>query len=66
MSDQIGSRHGGIITAAYCDGHATSLRGDMDVNVFRHLMTPYGKACAVAALGLTDAPTDLLDEASIP
>ena len=37
----------------------------MDVNVFRHLMTPYGKACG-EGLGLTDAPTDLLDESQIP
>ncbi len=66
VSDQINSRHGGIIIAAYCDGHTASLRGDMDVNVFRHLMTPYGKACCVAALNLPDAPTDLLDESSIP
>lgn len=66
VSDQINSRHGGLITVAYCDGHTTTLRGDMDLNVFRHLMTPYGKACAITSLGLSDAPTDILDESLIP
>ncbi|MEN6459117.1 MAG: DUF1559 domain-containing protein [Thermoguttaceae bacterium] len=66
VSDQINSRHGGLITVAYCDGHTTTLRADMDIAVFRHLMTPYGKACAITSLGLSDAPTGILDESLIP
>lgn len=67
VSDQISAHHGGLIIVAYCDGHTAMLNSDMDINVFRHIMTPYGKACAyMTKPKLTDAPTDLVDEVSIP
>lgn len=44
VSDQINSRHGGLVTTSFCDGHQLMLRTDIDIDVYRHLMTPYGKA----------------------
>ena len=31
---------GGMINTSFCDGHQYALIQDIDVNVFRHLMTP--------------------------
>jgi hypothetical protein len=42
MTDQIASRHRGVVIASFCDGHQTALRNQLDPNVFKHLMTPYG------------------------
>jgi len=44
VGDQINSRHGGLVSTSFCDGHQLMLRTDIDIDVFRHLMTPYGKA----------------------
>ena len=42
VGDQVNSRHAGIINAAFCDGHVATIRDDMPLDVFKHLMTPYG------------------------
>jgi prepilin-type processing-associated H-X9-DG protein len=61
VADQIGSRHSGsVIGVGFCDGHQLWLSNSINVNTFRHLMTPYDKGCVTA--GLTDAPTDVLNE----
>jgi prepilin-type processing-associated H-X9-DG protein len=57
LSDQIASRHPGVVMASFCDGHQTPLAVDMDVNVFKHLMTPYG-----AAYQGRDAPPGTIEE----
>jgi prepilin-type N-terminal cleavage/methylation domain-containing protein len=57
VSDQIGSRHPGVIMASFCDGHQMPLAETMDVNVFKHLMTPDG-----AAYQGRDAPPGILQE----
>jgi prepilin-type processing-associated H-X9-DG protein len=70
VSDAINSRHAGTINAAFCDGHVAPLRGDMDIDVFKHLMTPYG----VGYINLTGATTQtkvdhpmyLLDDSMVP
>ena len=41
------SRHGGLAITAFCDGHARSLRTDIDYSVFRQLMTPNGAAAGL-------------------
>jgi prepilin-type N-terminal cleavage/methylation domain-containing protein len=44
VSNQINSRHsGGVVSVGFCDRHHTWLRTDIDPNVFKHIMTPYGK-----------------------
>jgi len=70
VGDVISSRHGRIVNVSYCDGHQSQLQIDMDNNVFRHLMTPYGKG-AYAALGgsansSNPMPPSLLDESQVP
>ena len=40
--DQICSRHPGIMISSFCDGHQYSIREGMDINTFKHIMTPYG------------------------
>jgi type II secretory pathway pseudopilin PulG len=42
ITDQIVSRHHGVVIASFCDGHQTALRNELDPNVFKHLMTPCG------------------------
>lgn len=64
VSDQINSRHGGIIVASFCDGHQLALREDMDVNTFKHLMTPYGTAAATT-YPHPDGPAGILDEGKL-
>ncbi len=44
ITDQIASRHRGVVIASFCDGRQTALRNQLDPNVFKHLMTPYGAA----------------------
>jgi len=44
ITDQIGSRHKGVVIASFCDGHQTALRDQLDPNVFKRLMTPYSAA----------------------
>ncbi len=59
-SDQVGSRHGGMIITSFCDGHQYAMREDLDINVFKHLMTPYG-----AGYTQGDTPTNVLDEGNL-
>jgi prepilin-type processing-associated H-X9-DG protein len=54
VSDKLVSRHGGTLNVGFCDGHQTSLSDTVDVQVFRQLMTPWGKGVTAA---LTAAPT---------
>jgi prepilin-type N-terminal cleavage/methylation domain-containing protein len=64
VADQINSRHGGIIISTFCDGHQASLRDDMDVNVFRHLMAP--SDIGARSAGCNDMPSGTVDESDIP
>jgi prepilin-type N-terminal cleavage/methylation domain-containing protein len=58
VTNQIGSLHsGGVIVTGFCDGHTYAMSGDIDVNVFRHLMTPYGKGYSGG-----DMPIGVVDE----
>ncbi len=61
VSNQISSRHGGVINVSFCDGHTQSIRDDMDVNTFRHICTPNDSQC----VGLPNFPTDSLDESQL-
>jgi len=58
VTDQIGSRHRGVIIASFCDGHQMPLPDNMNVDVFKHLMTPDG-----AAYTGSDAPAGTVQEA---
>jgi prepilin-type processing-associated H-X9-DG protein len=40
-----GSNHGSGANVAYCDGHSTYLRDDIDYIVYVQLMTPNGRKC---------------------
>jgi hypothetical protein len=68
VSDQISSRHGGIIISAYCDGHVTQLNEQLDINVFRQIMCPSDTqtVATLTTMGLTEVPTTLFDEANLP
>lgn len=59
VADQISSRHGGIIIVSYCDGHQEQMQAGIDLNVFKHLMTPNGAAYTGA-----DGPVGVFDEGS--
>lgn len=37
------SYHPGIVVAAFCDGHVTTLSEEMDQTVYLHIITPFGK-----------------------
>jgi prepilin-type N-terminal cleavage/methylation domain-containing protein len=74
VSDVISSRHSGIIVSSFCDGHVANIRGDMDLNVYRHLMTPGGEtsykiyySTYSAASGSTTAvgPSGVFDDAGL-
>ena len=68
VSDQINSRHGGIIVASFCDGHQLALREDMDINTFKHLMTPYGVGYTMydsSGTPINDGPTGILNEGKL-
>jgi prepilin-type N-terminal cleavage/methylation domain-containing protein len=66
-SDQINSRHAGIIVTTFCDGHQYPMRADIATDVFKTLMTPYGAGYFNMALGASgkapppDAPRDPSD-----
>jgi type II secretory pathway pseudopilin PulG len=78
VSDQIGSRHGGIFVSAFCDGHVSTLHEGINLDVFRHLMTPNDSGYLGTLSGGTAGPpptpgsppgdsnfaTSVLDEAS--
>jgi prepilin-type processing-associated H-X9-DG protein len=79
-SDQINSRHGGLIVSAFCDGHVSPIQENIDIDVFKQLMTPYGASLlnstgsypvnySNATTNLTTYPTDApiktLDDASL-
>ena len=59
-SDQIASRHPGVAICSFCDGHQASLSEDLDTNVFKHLMTPYGRGYTGG-----DKPTGVFDEGAL-
>jgi len=46
------SRHPGGVIATFCDGHTQFLRENIDHEVYKHLMTPDGKAAGL--LGVLD------------
>jgi prepilin-type N-terminal cleavage/methylation domain-containing protein len=61
VNNKIASRHGGVIVSAFCDGRVIGLKEDIDVNVFKHLMTPYGGKYA----GSDRPTTAVLDEGAL-
>ena len=65
LTDQISSRHGGTIVASYSDGHTTQLNEQMDINVYKHIMSPYDMQ-AVSICPSGEMPNNLLDEAQLP
>ena len=65
VTDRISSRHGGIIVASFCDGHTAQLNEQLDINVFKHIMTPYG-CRRHRFVRRVKSPTNLLDEAFLP
>jgi prepilin-type N-terminal cleavage/methylation domain-containing protein len=48
-TDQISSRHGGIVVVTFCDGHQYSLREDIDYFTYAQLMTPYDVGAGLGA-----------------
>jgi prepilin-type N-terminal cleavage/methylation domain-containing protein/prepilin-type processing-associated H-X9-DG protein len=64
VSDQIASRHGGVIVVSFCDGHQSTILENIDINVFRHLMTPFGSSYTTYKnkIPTNDGPTGVLDE----
>lgn len=68
VSDKLQSRHPGMIVVAFCDGHTQTIRQDIDINTFKHLMTPWGKGCPAADAGpplIPAPPSGILDEGSL-
>jgi len=66
VAHQLTSNHPGIVMVGFCDGHQTNLSTNVDLNVFKHLMTPYGKAYTGSSTPATnDGPTGVLDEGAI-
>ncbi len=67
LSDQINSHHGDIVTVAFCDGRQSKINLGMDLNTFKHLMTPYGAGYTTYGNGGTptnDGPVGVLNESS--
>ncbi|MEN6459118.1 MAG: DUF1559 domain-containing protein [Thermoguttaceae bacterium] len=67
VSNQIGSRHGGIVTVSFCDGHVQTIRDDMDVETFKLICTPNDSACAndVTSGTIPSYPSGPLDESKM-
>ena len=63
VTDKIVSRHSGSVNVAFCDGHQTTLSDSVDLEVFKHLMTPWGTGCPTTN-GNQARPTGILDEGS--
>ena len=57
ITDQIASRHPGVVIVSFCDGHQMPLDNSTNVDVFKHLMTPDG-----ASYKGPDAPAGTLLE----
>jgi type II secretory pathway pseudopilin PulG len=57
VTDQIASRHRGVIIVSFCDGHQMPLADSIHVDVFKHLMTPSGEAYTAP-----DAPPGTIEE----
>ena len=65
VSNQISSRHGGVINVSFCDGHTQLIRDDIDVNVFRHICTPNDAQCVNAGYIVYPAGATTLDESQL-
>ncbi len=68
VSNQIASRHAGVVNVSFCDGHTQSIRDDIDVNVFRHICTPNDAQCVSESAPSQynfPYPTDALDESQL-
>jgi prepilin-type processing-associated H-X9-DG protein len=63
LNDKIRSRHTGGVVVSFCDGHQQFISDSIDVNVFKHLMTPWG-ANATDPGNLYYPIQGVLDEAS--
>ncbi len=67
------SYHPGIVVAAFCDGHVTTLSDEMDQSVYLHIITPYGKRAYEENTGsgyawystFNPATVGVLDEAKV-
>ncbi len=62
VSNQIASRHGGIVNVSFCDGHTQPIRDDINVSVFLHICTPNDSQCVG---NFPNFPTDSLDESQL-
>jgi prepilin-type N-terminal cleavage/methylation domain-containing protein/prepilin-type processing-associated H-X9-DG protein len=65
VSNQIASRHAGVINVSFCDGHNQTISDDMDVNVFRHICTPNDSQCVSEGLVTYPSGFESLDESRV-
>ena len=66
VSNQVASRHAGVVNFSFCDGHTQSIRDDVDVNVFRHICTPNDGQCVSESVQYSfPYPTNALDESQL-
>lgn len=61
ITSLINSRHGGLIMVSFCDGRVAQLNQGMDLETFKHIMTPYGAGCSGVY-----AVDKVLDEGNLP
>ena len=64
VTQVINSRHGGLMMSSFCDGHQQPIREDIDLNVFKHIMTPNSSA-AVLAFPAPEGPVGILNEGKL-
>ena len=73
LNDKVRSRHSGGIVVSFCDGHQHFLSDNINVNVYKQLMTPWGDhakdpnptVSAGDTTTITEGPVyGVLDEAS--
>jgi prepilin-type processing-associated H-X9-DG protein len=72
LNDKVRSRHSGGIVVSFCDGHQQFLSDNINVNVYKQLMTPWGDHAhdpnpdsTGVVTSITEGPVyGVLDEAS--
>jgi prepilin-type processing-associated H-X9-DG protein len=65
ISERILSRHSGGIVVSFCDGHQQFISESMDIEVFRHLMTPWSAGAYRTYPNVNcPGPSGVLDDAS--
>lgn len=61
----ISAMHGGVVVVGFCDGHARTIREDIDYVVYQHIMTPDGRGARAKLQSPADNILGVFDESEL-